>query len=460
MKPPRYLVILAICALSVGCRATKQDTELLERELRLQEDRIYELEYCLDAYEKRLLACRSENSALRRELRERGGSGDDFLPPRAPSAPEVELGPGGFLPERGEPGFPAELDPGQYEEAPPFNPPIISPPGEETYEEVPGARSTRGGSQRVSQIPVAAAGGAALAGHAAPRPGAARANASVGERLGRAEALLDRVAAAHDPAERVADPVHDLEVVDVTLNKMLTGGMDRDKRGGDEGILVVIEPRNHKNQIVQAFGQISVVVLDPALSGEDARIARWDITPQELEHRFRGRQFGRGFQLELPWPGDPPQHSDLHLFVRFVGDDGRKLIVDRELKINPPGGEKDGGWVPATRSGVVIDESVPAMTAPRESHAEARPAQPDEPRPLTAPRANLATRPIGDRPAKSANGASSTAAGGWSPAAGGLPASRSDAGEVEAAANPPHVARAPETPTTSGKRRPQWTPYR
>jgi hypothetical protein len=151
-----------------------------------------------------------------------------------------------------------------------------------------------------------------------------------------------------------------LEITEITLNKMLTGGMNRDHRNGDEGILVVVEPRNPKNQIVPALGEISIVILDPALEGEAARIARWDITPQELEHSFRGRRLGRGLQLALPWPGDPPQHTDLHLFVRFVADDGRKLIADRELKIEPPGGGADGGWVPVTQSDVAVDRPAPS----------------------------------------------------------------------------------------------------
>jgi hypothetical protein len=250
---------------------------------------------------------------------------------------------------------------------------------------------------------------------------------------------LDRLTTSSDPAERVADPVHDLEVVDVTLNKMLTGGMNRDQRDGDEGLLVVIEPRNPKQQIVQAFGQISIVVLDPALTGEAARIARWDITSQELEHRFRSRQFGRGFQLELPWPGDPPQHSDLHLFVRFVGDDGRKLIVDRELKINPPGGAADGGWLPATRSGVAMQDDGPEMLISSESQAEQIATNSAEVEPVPAPRtATLSTRPIGES---------------------APPNSQSTPPRSPSA---PRVAQVPDEVSASpaSKRRPQWSPYR
>jgi hypothetical protein len=57
------LLALATCAL-VGCQ-TGGNTELLERQLRIQEDRIYDLEDELQRHCKMLQACRKENQALK-----------------------------------------------------------------------------------------------------------------------------------------------------------------------------------------------------------------------------------------------------------------------------------------------------------------------------------------------------------------------------------------------------------
>lgn len=447
MKPLGQVVLLAVGLTALGCQVSKQDAELLERDLRVQEDEIYALRDCVDTYQQKLAACRSENRALRKELAARGGLADDFVIPGGPPvelAPAQQLPPGDQPPPSAESEPPLESAPGRLPEAPPFQSPAIAPPSETQpegvpLESIPPEESLPAERPPAEEVPAQSSSkpsssGTELAQYTAPR------SRNLLERIGR-------------PAteQEVVDPVHDLEVTEITLNNMLTGGMNRDKLHGDEGILVVVEPRNPQNQIVEAFGDVSVVVLDPALEGEAARVARWDITSQELEHHFRNRQFGKGFQLRLPWPGDPPQHSTLHLFVRFVAADGRKLIVDRPLEIEPPGGTKPGGWVPATRSDVVADEQGPKLLpAP-----EARTAS-DSPSRLGAVREAAGSVPKADRPRDTAGGDTS----------GSDSIQRRtealSAGDSSATRSPAKLAGRPkeELNPTGTKQRPKWAPYR
>ncbi len=448
MKPLRYMVIFALSVSAVGCKVSKQDAELLERDLRIQEDEIYSLRDCVDTYQHKLEACRQENRALRQELAARGGSVDSMVPPSLDRGPAVDLGPA----ETYSPG--AELSPptesGDLREAPPFRRPAISPPDGAVPEGVPpdGARLEQlpleegepaelvpAADGAMQGAAVAGESGVAVAQYSQPREGATR-----------AKELLKRLSGPTEEPQ-IVDPVHDLEVTEITLNKMLTGGMNRDKRHGDEGVMVVVEPRNPKNQIVEAFGDISIVVLDPALEGEAARVARWDITSQELEHRFRNRQLGRGFQLLLPWPGDPPQHSTLHLFVRFVAADGRKLIVDRPLEIEPPGGAKEGGWVPATRSDFAAESQGPSLMPAPESSATGGVEQEAD-----AEVAGMVEKPAPSSRSRAAR-SSDTAAKRAEPSP--------DGAESNARATA-RLARAPrEEPDSTGKKqRPRWTPYR
>ena len=288
--------------------------------------------------------------------------------------------------------------------------------------------------------------GAALVAHHAPR-------AQQGS--GGARALLDKLAAANEEPE-IVDPVHDLEVTEITLNRMLTGGMNRDHRNGDEGILVVVEPRNPKNQIVPALGEISIVVLDPALEGEAARIARWDITPQELENSFRGRKLGRGLQLALPWPGDPPQHTDLHLFVRFVADDGRKLIADRELKIEPPGGGSDGGWVPVSQPTAATPRLAPPAVGPQLLPSEVADSAEPQAMPLPPTQRIEGTPTLAPPEPEAASAvASNTASTPTTPVVASntpSPAEHTDSNVTQATKEEPSAP--------AKKKRPSWSPYR
>ena len=140
----------------------------------------------------------------------------------------------------------------------------------------------------------------------------------------------------------------------LVINQQLTGGLDRDGQRGDEGILVVVEPRDAEGHWVQTSGAVSVVVMDPALEGDATRVARWNFDHHEVTSHFRNTVFGRGLQFELPWPAEPPQNRNLRLFVRFTTEDGRKLTSDVPLEVrtpsDPPGEDRQTKSRSATES--------------------------------------------------------------------------------------------------------------
>ena len=120
-------------------------------------------------------------------------------------------------------------------------------------------------------------------------------------------------------------------VAQITLHPALTGGIGTGNRSGDEGLLVVVEPRDFSGQIITAPGKISVALLDPALSGEQARLARWDFTPAETERMLRtGSQ--PGIHLRLPLTS-PPAHDRVKVFVRYTTRDGRRLQAERLIGV-------------------------------------------------------------------------------------------------------------------------------
>jgi hypothetical protein len=79
-----------------GCRS-RGEIDILERELRLHEDKIYQLQDELQGAQAELEACQRENDALRAQL-DRGGAGATTAPPPrsrtpAPPAPEADVAP-------------------------------------------------------------------------------------------------------------------------------------------------------------------------------------------------------------------------------------------------------------------------------------------------------------------------------------------------------------------------------
>lgn len=125
--------------------------------------------------------------------------------------------------------------------------------------------------------------------------------------------------------------------VELTIDRRMTGGMDRDRAGGDEGIMVFVEPRDDEGRLTRAPGAVSVVVMDPSKTGAAARVARWDFQAHEFAKYFKKSAFGEGLLYELQWPGEPPASRDLMLFVRYITPEGAKLTSDAPLNIRLAG---------------------------------------------------------------------------------------------------------------------------
>jgi hypothetical protein len=277
----RAAAAVALLFVIAGCRHADVNRELVERELRLQEDELYRLHDEIAERERLLETARRENAALERDLQSAraGGAIPRELLPDLPPAPD-------------EP--PPERTPRRDSGVPPIDvePPVIKVPG--------------------------------LEGPMPPPPGRSSWKSTRGVRRASFEQPADEPTseAQYEPKNASGPESTDDVVAKIVLNRRLTRGYNADRRLGDEGIVVVIEPRNKVDRIVSAPGKVAVVVVDPALSTAEGRVARWDFNAEEIRERLGEGPSGDGIQLELAWPGRLPEHDRLMLFVRFTTADG------------------------------------------------------------------------------------------------------------------------------------------
>lgn len=300
----RWLSLIALfaCVATLGCRNNNSDRAYLYQELREQEDEIYALEDMLDQYESKLASSRRANESLRREISGGAGGDDDpsrssipqtFQPPRIdfvpPSTPDTDAPP--YVPTEPLPA-PSTL---------PMEAPDFEMPGPDVLDPSEDANIRQSSYNELS--------------------------AAEGGQSGATSLLNFR--------QKKEEAITDYKVDHITLNRQLTGGHNRDKLPGDEGVYIVVEPRNKAKQVIDVPGELTIVVMDPLKRGPEGRIARWDYTAEESANSFRQSMFGRGMHLELPWPGEAPQADELNLYVRFVTDDGRRLIAEKAIRPDP-----------------------------------------------------------------------------------------------------------------------------
>jgi hypothetical protein len=305
----RVLAVIVLVAWSLGCRSDPyRDAylEMLNAEKRVLEDRLYEAEY---NYEQSLAELKAAHGSSK-EVRKPSGR----TRPGETERPLTE-------PEDDEPHEAPEL------------PTIELPPGVEE-------------GKRKRATPTAR------------RPGAPAITASaVGPAKSRPLSDNELAAAIVSALDQRVETIH--------VNPRLTRGADFDGEIGDDGITVLIEPRNRSGGFVPEAGRISIVLLDPSKTGEAARIARWDLDADAAGEFLQTDSLDRGLLLHLPWQGTIPDRKRLHLFVRYLTADGRKLETDRQIEIesmdmvanrwtakraplaeNAPGREITVSWVP------------------------------------------------------------------------------------------------------------------
>ncbi|MFM7108619.1 MAG: hypothetical protein ACKOZU_08490 [Planctomycetaceae bacterium] len=287
---------LVALACAGGCKSDLNH-QLLERELRYQEDQIYRLQDELQAACARLERTAGENASLKRQLGVHDG--DSAAPRTAPVRPRS--------------GAPAPVTVPPALEVPDTPAPPAAPLVPPTLEGVPPLPAGTPETPRTSALPPAGDDDR-LELPAPPDPGAVR-------RLSHEELAVDAGRVTH-----------------LVVNAAQTSCLDTDGDGTSDGLAVVFEPRDADERLVAVAGPVSIAVFDAAAgadpsTGEAAPIARWDIAAEESLTRFRRTSRQRGLAFQLPWPGRPPAGGHVRVAVRMSPPDAEPLEADATVAV-------------------------------------------------------------------------------------------------------------------------------
>jgi hypothetical protein len=128
------------------------------------------------------------------------------------------------------------------------------------------------------------------------------------------------------------------QVASISIDRQMAGGVAAAGGPGVDGLLVVVVPRDGRGRPLAAPADMSVAVFDPAerdAEGMAVLVGRWDFTAAETGSLMR-RAGGRlAAHLTMVWPDGPPKHHKLHVFVRYVTADGRKVQTDAPIDVGP-----------------------------------------------------------------------------------------------------------------------------
>jgi len=309
----------ALALLLAGCR-TDPSQQLLERELRMQEDQIYHLQDELEAKCARLERVAGENVSMRRQLGFVDHDPPGFTRPATPGQPTLvpppltipaapstsggAAGPGRLPPPIGSPSSPAAAPGG------------VAPPALEGVPPLPAEPRFPGAAvpPAPAVVPTAATVPVAADFDPSARPMAPDTPPATGRQLSHEESLAEAGRITH-----------------LVVNQSRTACFDGTADGVSDGLAVVIEPRDDDERLVSAAGDVAITVFDDR--GET--VARWDVPAQEAATHFRRTSRNRGLHFVLRWPGPPPSCAAVRIHVALTAFDGTVHETDCTVAARP-----------------------------------------------------------------------------------------------------------------------------
>jgi hypothetical protein len=146
-----------------------------------------------------------------------------------------------------------------------------------------------------------------------------------------------------------------------------TGGIDEGRgRSGDEGIQVVIVPRDGDGSAVKAPGGARVTAVQVSPEGLKTPLSTWDVSPPYLCRNWKTGLLSSGYYVSVPWQVLPTSEK-LRIVVQFQTPDGAMFEAERDIQVRlphlhaePAPKPLDPGIIPAPAGPVGVPTLIPA----------------------------------------------------------------------------------------------------
>ncbi len=113
-----------------------------------------------------------------------------------------------------------------------------------------------------------------------------------------------------------------------------TGGRDDDGIPGDEGLQVVLVPKDEEGTAVKVAGRATVMAFEITKEGLKLPIGKWEVNAEQLKKTWKSGLLGGGYSVPLQWDRAPTTPR-IRVVVRFTLTDGREYEADRDANVVP-----------------------------------------------------------------------------------------------------------------------------
>jgi len=111
-----------------------------------------------------------------------------------------------------------------------------------------------------------------------------------------------------------------------------TGGVDDDGILGDEGLMVVVLPRDEDGAAVKVPARVQIAAWEVTTAGIKNPIGNWEIPAEKVRPTWRQGFVSTGYFVGVPWQTFPSAEK-VRIAVRLTTLDGRAFEADKDVHV-------------------------------------------------------------------------------------------------------------------------------
>ena len=145
---------------------------------------------------------------------------------------------------------------------------------------------------------------------------------------------------------RIPTKPTDSRVREIDWHPTMCRAQNSDGKPGDDGLYLVLIPRNTAGQFVPSLGALTLVVEETLADGSVARIGRYEFPEAELKDYLEPVGSAPGLHIPIRWTEQRPAGTSVEVYAKLTMPDGSTMVNRRTIPLRRTTAMGPSTWTP------------------------------------------------------------------------------------------------------------------
>jgi hypothetical protein len=151
---------------------------------------------------------------------------------------------------------------------------------------------------------------------------------------------------ARGKSGRIPTKPTDSRVREIDWHPTMCRAQNSDGKPGDDGLYLVLIPRNTAGQFVPSLGALTLVVEETLADGSVARIGRYEFSEAELKDYLEPVGSAPGLHIPIRWTEQRPAGTSVEVYAKLTMPDGSTMVNRRTIPLRRTAAMGPSTWTP------------------------------------------------------------------------------------------------------------------